>query len=73
MDRIVPISEARARLGELIVEADEREVYVLRHGQPFGVIVSARKFEALLDRIEDLEDRLSVVTAGDSIPFERTT
>ena len=29
--------------------------------------------KALLDRIEDLEDRLSVVTAGDSIPFERTT
>lgn len=69
MDRLVPISEARARLGELLAEADEQEIYVLRHGRPAGVLVSIDKFEGLLNRIEDLEDQLSVANATDSIPF----
>lgn len=41
MDHVVPIGEARARMGDLIAEADQQEVYVLRHGRPAGVILSA--------------------------------
>ena len=73
MDRVVPISEARARLGDLIAEADDRPVYVMRHGRPAAVITSIAKFEGLLNRIEDLEDALSVAAKGDSVPFTRTT
>ena len=69
MDTIVPISEARARLGDLIDGAGESPAYVLRHGRAVGVIMSVGKFEGLLDRVEDLEDRLAVATASDFIPF----
>lgn len=69
MGRIVPISEARSRLGDVIAEAEDREVYVLRHGRPAGVILSAEKYERLLNYVEDLEDSMSVHEAGDSVPF----
>lgn len=73
MDRVVPISEARARIGELIAESDDHPVYVMRHGRPAGVILSLTKFEGLIDRIEDLDDALSVANKGDAVPFTRTT
>jgi len=69
MDRIVPISEARASLGELLDEADDHEVYILRHGKPVGVLLSVAAYQKTLDVIEDLEDEVSVLRAGDSVPF----
>ena len=70
-DRIVGITEARANFANLIAEADEQPVYVLKNGRPVGVILSAAKYEALLDRLEDAEDALSVHNADpeQSIPF----
>lgn len=73
MDRIVPISEARANLTDLVNEAADHEVYLLRHGKPVGVLVSTEAYERLLSRIEDLEDALSVHEAGDPVPFETST
>lgn len=74
MDRVVPISEVRANLGALLDEAREREVYVLRHGRPAGVLLSVDAYERLLDRLEDAEDSLAVATAeGDVVAFERST
>ena len=32
MDRIVPISEARASLSELVTETADHPVYLIRHG-----------------------------------------
>ncbi len=74
MDRVVSITEARATLPDLLVEAMQREVFILRHNKPVGVLLDPAKYEALLDRLEDLEDSLAVATAdpGDSIPWERT-
>lgn len=72
MDRVVPISEARANLGDLIEEAREHEVYLLKHGRPVGVLVSIDAYEAVLSRLEDLEDEISVLRAGDAIAFERS-
>ncbi|HLR96711.1 MAG TPA: type II toxin-antitoxin system Phd/YefM family antitoxin [Jiangellaceae bacterium] len=74
MDRVVPISEVRANLGALLDEAREREVYVLRHGRPAGVLLSVDAYERLLDRLEDAEDSLAVATAeGDVVAFERAS
>lgn len=72
MGRIVPVSEARATLGALLDEASEHEVYIVKRGRPQGVLLSVAAFQAGLDRIEDLEDRLSVLQAGDAVPFERS-
>ncbi len=74
MDRLVPISEARATLADLVTEADTQEVYLLKHGRSVGVLLSAAGWERILDRIEELEDELSVLRhhPGQSIAFERT-
>jgi len=72
MDRIVPISEARANLGELVEEARDHEVYLVKHGHPVGVLLSVEAYEAALERIEDLEDTIAVLRAGDAVPFERS-
>lgn len=73
MDRIVPISEARANLTALLEETHDHEVYLIKHGKPVGVLLDADKYERLLDRIEDLEDELALAEPSDPIPFERST
>jgi antitoxin StbD len=58
--RHVPISEAKGRLAELVRDSDDEDVVLLRHGRPAAVVMSARRYEALLEEIEDLRDRLSI-------------
>lgn len=60
MTHMVPITEAKVRLSELVRDASDEEVLLLRHGRPVAVIVSADRYEALLEDIEDLRDRLSI-------------
>jgi len=60
MAKLVPISEAKGRLSELVRDSDAADVLLLRHGRPAAVIVSMRRYEALLEEIEDLRDRLSI-------------
>jgi antitoxin StbD len=60
MPDMVPISDARTHLAELVRESDDRNVLLLRHGRPAAVLMSARRHDALLEEIEDLRDRLSV-------------
>ena len=63
-EELVPITEARARMNEIVTDVlPERDVILLRHGRPVGVIVAPARFEALIERIENLEDELSVVGA----------
>lgn len=70
MDRVVPISEARANLGDLVTEAAEHEVYLLRHGRPVGVLLSVDAYTAALERIEDLEDTVATLRARAEDDFE---
>jgi prevent-host-death family protein len=60
MAEFVPISEAKARLSAIVRESDSEDVLLLRHGRPAAVVVSTRRYNALLEEIEDLKDRLSV-------------
>lgn len=57
---LVPVSEAKGRLSELLREADEHDVVLTRHGRAAAVLNSYARHEALVDRLEDALDRLSV-------------
>ena len=63
---LVTVTEAKARLGELIREATEQDVVVVRHGHPAAVLVGAERYDALLEELEDLKDRLSVYESAHS-------
>jgi antitoxin StbD len=60
MSVVIPISEAKGRLAELVRDSDAEPVTLMRHGHPAAVLLSARSYEALLEQLDDLEDRLSV-------------
>lgn len=60
MTVFVPVSEAKARLSALVHTAEDQDVLLMRHGRPAAVILSTDRYQALLDQLDDLEDRLSV-------------
>lgn len=60
MGRTVSLTEAKAKLNELVRDAQEDNVVLMRHGQAAAVIVSPGHYEGLLDEIEDLKDRLAL-------------
>ena len=68
---LVTITEAKAKLGELSRVAADEDVVVVRHGHPSAVIVGSERYEALLDEMEDLKDRLSVYESAESDPSLR--
>jgi antitoxin StbD len=64
---VVPVTDAKARLTELLRDAEERDVLIVRHGKLAAVLIGAHRFEALVDeanvlaeKLEDARDRLSV-------------
>jgi prevent-host-death family protein len=63
MPEMIPVSEAKARLSELIRRSDETDVFLLRHGRVAGVVISSRRYDAMLEEAEDLRDRLSIYEA----------
>lgn len=74
MAEFVPISEAKARLSELVHKAEGEDVVLMRHGRPAAVIISAGRHAELMELIDDLEDRLAVHEAeGDdvAVPWEK--
>jgi len=72
MSELVAISKARARLSELVRRSQDEDVVLMNHSTPVAVIVSADRYEALLDELEDLKDRLSIhECAGVTIPAEK--
>lgn len=58
MARILPISEVKARLPELVAGVMEREeeVIVTRNGRPAAVIVNVDEYERLKGTLEVLSD-----------------
>lgn len=60
MSALVPISKARAKLSELIRQSRDEDVVLMNHAKPVAIIIGAERYDALLDELEDLRDRLSV-------------
>jgi prevent-host-death family protein len=62
--RIVPFTEARARLTELLddVEARHEHVVITRNGRPAAVIVSPAEWDAIEETLDVLHDE---ATRGD--------
>ena len=60
--RIVTVSELKTRIGALMAELEEHGVplYVTQHGKPKAVLARYDEYEALLKKLEDLEDLLAM-------------
>jgi antitoxin YefM len=58
MARILPISEVKARLPELItgIEECEEEIIVTRKGKPAAVLVNYAEYERLKETLDVLSD-----------------
>ena len=58
MNRVLPISEVKARLPELVTGVEEREeqIVVTRKGKPAAVLVSIAEFEQLRETVDVLGD-----------------
>ncbi len=63
--RILTVSELKTKLGALMAELDEKGIplYITQHGKPKAVMARYDEYEALLKRIEDLEDLLAMKEA----------
>lgn len=68
MAKTVPLTEARARLTELLDEVNERHEHVVitRNGRPAGVVLSNDEYEALAETLEVLEDEDALRTLRES-------
>ena len=60
MSTFVPLSEAKGRLSEIVRTSETENVLLMRHGRPAAVVIGTARYDALLEEIEDLRDRLSV-------------
>ncbi len=62
MPRIIGVTKARHNFTKLVGEADQHgdPIYVTHFNEPRVVLISYRVFEDLLQRMEDLEDMISI-------------
>jgi antitoxin Phd len=71
----IGVSEARARLPELIDKSHDETVLLERRGHLAAVIVSPERYEELLSAFEDREDvdafDAALAEVGPNIPWER--
>ncbi len=66
--RIIPFTEARARLTELLddVEARHEHVVITRKGRPAAVVISTEEWEALEETLEILQDEETLAALRES-------
>ena len=81
MARTLPLSEAKARLSELVAEIErtDDELVITRNGRPAAVLVSADEFDSWRetheirrdpDLMRQIRRGLSQLERGDSSTFE---
>ncbi len=71
----ISVSDARARLPEVIEQARDEAVYVTRHGKTQAVIVSPAHYARLLDALEERDDirafDVALSEEGDDVPWDQ--
>jgi len=69
------VSKARERLSEAVETARGEAVFLERYGRPVAVLVSAERYEELVEALEDVEDVVAFDAAmaeeGPSVPWEQ--
>lgn len=63
---MMPVSEAKVRIHELVRRAATKTVLLFRRGRPAAVLVSYDRWRDLHEEVEDLKDRLSVYASRES-------
>ncbi len=67
MTRLVSVTEAKAKLTALVHASEDEDVILLRHGTPAALLISTKRYQALLDELDEVEDRLSVYERDDDL------
>jgi antitoxin Phd len=69
------VTDARARLPELIAQTSTEAVFLERRGKVAAVLVSPEQYARMQDALEDAEDVAAFDAAmadeGDNIPWEQ--
>ncbi len=62
---LISVAELRAALADVLdrIQTRERPLYVTQRGQARAVLISVKKFEALLEHIEWLDDSVEALKA----------
>lgn len=60
-EMLVGVTDARENFKKLLEEVKDRNVVVLRRNKPAAIMIDPDRLEALLERIEDLEDTVSIL------------
>ncbi len=73
--KIITVSDLKTSLATVIanLEAHGVPVYVTQHGKPKVVLVSYPEYEALMEKLENLEDILAMKEAMESPEEESIT
>ena len=63
--RIVTVSELKAKLASVVAQLGTEgvPVYLTQHGKHRAVLVSYEEYEAMLEKLDDLEDALAMQQA----------
>ncbi len=60
MTASIPISEAKGRLAKVVRDSEDHDVILLRHGRAAALVIGAERYDAIMEEVEDMRDRLSV-------------
>jgi antitoxin Phd len=71
----VSVTDARAKLPDLISTAQTEAVFLERRGKVEAVVISPAQYERMMDALEDAEDIAALDAAlaeeGENIPWEQ--
>lgn len=68
------ITEARENLREAIATSAVEAVFIQKHGENAAVLISPKRYEQLMDALEEIEDVIALTAAledtSPNIPWE---
>ncbi len=70
---LVTASDAKVKLFELLKGLSEQDVLILNRGKPQAMLIAYDQWLKLAERIEELEDQLSIYEAREETPDTRTS